>query len=259
MEVKVTKIGLSKEEVWLMGENRTVRIVLTFLGKRKTEVMISDSTAAYTEEEVWNLPMGEVKKILVEFYKDFLEEKGSEQKKLKQERGDTRLIDVLRQLEKEEQRVRGIYEVVKSRADEVYEGDLVVETEDEVLIFGKKLWNEPFFGTWADSSSNEADILVEPIKTLKEKSDLIREFLEYLRKVGVSEKEIEIYFLEEDEDKAKEILGDVYDFIDERIEEFFGAEEVCLGIFYDIQDYLLESKEKKGKKETNVRKNLKKL
>jgi len=62
---------MKEKEVWLTGKERTIRIVLT-PRENKTEAVIYDSAVAYVEEEVWNLPLPQVEKILKSFYKDFL-------------------------------------------------------------------------------------------------------------------------------------------------------------------------------------------
>jgi len=73
----------------------------------------------------------------------------------------------LKQLKEEGSEVRGIYAVIASRVANVHKCDLLIETSDEILIFGEELWNEPFFMAWSDEreiyEEGGAELLVKPI------------------------------------------------------------------------------------------------
>ena len=74
----------------------------------------------------------------------------------------------LKQIKKEKQKVKNIYGVIASRISSIHKCDLIIDTEEEILIFGDEIWNEPLYFSWTDDKElylNEgADILVKQIE-----------------------------------------------------------------------------------------------
>jgi len=76
------------------------------------------------------------------------------------------------------------------------------------------------------------------ISDIRVEDNLYEKFLESLKKAGVKEREIKIYFLS-NEETAKKLLGNTYDFIDSALQEFFGVEAVTF-IHYDVREWILK-------------------
>jgi len=67
-----------------------------------------------------------------------------------------------------EAKISGIYAVVASRTSDVAKCDIIIETDDEVILFGEKYWNELYYGSWTDDrklyeNDEYIDILVKPL------------------------------------------------------------------------------------------------
>lgn len=71
------------------------------------------------------------------------------------------------EVRREGQHIKGVYAVIASRASYIRKCDIVIDTDDEVLLFGEKAWNEPIFESWTTSkdiyADGAADILVVKI------------------------------------------------------------------------------------------------
>jgi len=77
-----------------------------------------------------------------------------------------KLNEALKALKNQE--ILGVYGVIASRIDNIHKCDLLMETEEDLLVFGDELWNEPFFGSWTEDKEEYlyggADVLVKQIK-----------------------------------------------------------------------------------------------
>lgn len=78
-----------------------------------------------------------------------------------------RIEEAIREVEEEGAEVKGVYAVIATRVTEIHEYDLIIDTDSEVLAFGKKLWNEPIYASWTQDRElygcEGADILVKRV------------------------------------------------------------------------------------------------
>ena len=65
-----------------------------------------------------------------------------------------------------------IYAVVASRIPKIHKCDLLIDTSEDILIFGDELWNKPLFQSWTDDAelykNGGTDILVKEVKLTHE-------------------------------------------------------------------------------------------
>ena len=59
------------------------------------------------------------------------------------------LVEVLKEI-KQKYKNSKIYMVMASRDSDIEKGAFLVVTSDDILIFGTKLYDEPFFSAWTD-------------------------------------------------------------------------------------------------------------
>jgi len=71
---------------------------------------------------------------------------------------------------KEKYKDAKIYKVIASNVAYLQKGDLLVETDDEVLMFTSEYFDEPYYGGWTDDEEEykQSDFNVDEIVLVKE-------------------------------------------------------------------------------------------